>query len=381
MATNNHRIWISGLALAGLLGLGALAYIVQRAPSGPQPVQGNQAAPAAGTKGAAPNAVVVEVARVVAESFADEVAAVGTLKSNESVVLRPEVSGRIAAIHFKDGAVVKRGALLLSLDAGIQEAELQQAKANLALARANQQRNEELFQKKFISQQSLDNSKAALKVQEAGVALAEAKLAKTRIRAPFDGVVGIRNVSVGDYVKEGEELVNVEDIATLKVDFRLPEAYLGRLQKGLRLDVTADALPSTPFQAVLEAVDPLVDAGGRSISCRALLPNRESQLRPGMFVRARLVFGEKTGALMVPEQAVVTGGQTRVFRVEEGKAKAVPVQLGVRRNGRVEVLEGLQEGDLVISAGQLKVRDGLPVRPVGETGSMEGSSAVQAGSR
>lgn len=381
MATNNHRIWISGLVLAGLLGLGVLAYMVQRAPSGPQPVQGNQAAPAAGTKGAAPNAVVVEVARVVAESFADEVAAVGTLKSNESVVLRPEVSGRIAAIHFKDGAVVKRGALLLSLDAGIQEAELQQAKANLALARANQQRNEELFQKKFISQQSLDNSKAALKVQEAGVALAEAKLAKTRIRAPFDGVVGIRNVSVGDYVKEGEELVNVEDIATLKVDFRLPEAYLGRLQKGLRLDVTADALPSTPFQAVLEAVDPLVDAGGRSISCRALLPNRESQLRPGMFVRARLVFGEKTGALMVPEQAVVTGGQTRVFRVEEGKAKAVPVQLGVRRNGRVEVLEGLQEGDLVISAGQLKVRDGLPVRPVGETGSMEGSSAVQAGSR
>lgn len=381
MATNNHRIWISGLVLAGLLGLGVLAYMVQRAPSGPQPVQGNQAAPAAGTKGAAPNAVVVEVARVVAESFADEVAAVGTLKSNESVVLRPEVSGRIAAIHFKDGAVVKRGALLLSLDAGIQEAELQQAKANLALARANQQRNEELFQKKFISQQSLDNSKAALKVQEAGVALAEAKLAKTRIRAPFDGVVGIRNVSVGDYVKEGEELVNVEDIATLKVDFRLPEAYLGRLQKGLRLDVTADALPSTPFQAVLEAVDPLVDAGGRSISCRALLPNRESQLRPGMFVRARLVFGEKTGALMVPEQAVVTGGQTRVFRVEEGKAKAVPVQLGVRRNGRVEVLEGLREGDLVISAGQLKVRDGLPVRPVGETGSMEGSSAVQAGSR
>lgn len=375
MATNNHRIWISGLALAGLVGLGAVAYMVQRAPSGPQPVQGTSAAAA---KGATPSAVVVEVARVAAESFTDEAAAVGSLRSNESVVLRPEVSGRIAALHFKDGAVVKRGALLLSLDAGIQEAELQQAEANLALARANQQRNEELFQKKFISQQSLENTKAALKVQEASVALAEAKLAKTRIRAPFDGVVGIRNVSVGDYVKEGEELVNIEDIASLKVDFRLPEADLARLQRGQRVDVMADALPGKAFQAVLEAVDPLVDVGGRSISCRAMLPNRESQLRPGMFVRVRLVFGEKAGTLMIPEQAVVTGAQTRVFRVEEGVARAVTVKLGVRRNGRVEVLDGLREGDVVISAGQLKVRDGLPVRPIGETGGMEGMSGMQA---
>lgn len=378
MATSSKGVWISALAVAGLVGLGFVAYSLQRAPAGPQAITAGNGAPAspAAPAGSAAGAVAVEVTRVSAASFADETTAVGTLKSNESVVLRPETSGRIAAIHFKDGQVVRRGALLLSLDAGIQEAELQQARANLALAQANQQRNEDLFQKKFISQQSLDNTKAALKVQEASVALAEARLAKTRIRAPFDGVVGIRNVSVGDYVKEGEELVNVEDIATLKVDFRLPEAYLGRLERGQTLEVSSDALPGVPFQATLEAVDPLVDVNGRSISCRALLPNREGRLRPGMFVRSRLVFGERKDALMLPEQAVVTGARPRVFRVEEGKARAVTVQLGVRRDGRVEILEGLALGDTVITAGQLKVRDGMAVRPVGDT--QEGMSGMQA---
>lgn len=378
MATSSKGVWISALAVAGLVGLGFVAYSLQRAPAGPQAITAGNGAPAspAAPAGSAAGAVAVEVTRVSAASFADETTAVGTLKSNESVVLRPETSGRIAAIHFKDGQVVRRGALLLSLDAGIQEAELQQARANLALAQANQQRNEDLFQKMFISQQSLDNTKAALKVQEASVALAEARLAKTRIRAPFDGVVGIRNVSVGDYVKEGEELVNVEDIATLKVDFRLPEAYLGRLERGQTLEVSSDALPGVPFQATLEAVDPLVDVNGRSISCRALLPNREGRLRPGMFVRSRLVFGERKDALMLPEQAVVTGARPRVFRVEEGKARAVTVQLGVRRDGRVEILEGLALGDTVITAGQMKVRDGMPVRPVGDT--QEGMSGMQA---
>lgn len=382
MATNKNRIWISALAVAGLVGLGYVAYTAQRAPSGPTPVAG-------GAKPAGPSAVAVEVTRVASESFADETTAVGSLKSNESVVLRPETSGRIARINFKDGEVVKQGALLLTLDAGIQEAELQQAKANLALAQANQQRNDDLFQKKFISQQSLDNTRAALKVQEATVALAEAKLAKTRIRAPFNGVVGIRNISVGDYIKEGEELVNLEDIATLKVDFRLPEAYLSRLQKGLELDVSSDAMPGVPFRAILDAVDPLVDANGRSIACRALLSNRDGKLRPGMFVRARVVFGEKQNALMIPEQAVVTGGkQPIVFVVAEGKAKAMPVRLGVRRGGRVEVLEGLAAGDTIITAGQLKIKDGLAVRAVGEApaapagmSGMEGMSGMQAVSR
>lgn len=360
MARSRHRSASIALALAGLLVVASLAYLLPRWPTAAKSVDG--AVPALKAQGAAP--VRVEVVEVRPGRLVDEVAAVGSLSSNESVLLRPEVAGRIAAIHFRDGEAVRRGSLLFRLDASVQAAELQQAEAQLALARATQQRNEDLFQKQFISRQALDASKAALQVQEAARALAAARLDKTRILAPFDGIVGIRKVSPGDYVKEGEALVNIEDIATLKVDFRLPEGYFSRLQSGLELEVSADALPGEVFRARLAAVDPLVDAGGRAVACRALLPNPGMRLRPGMFVRVRLVFGERADALMIPEQAVVSGAETQVFRVEAGQARAVPVRLGARRAGWVEVRDGLRPGDRVISAGQQKVRDGQAVQPV-----------------
>lgn len=355
---------IIALALAGLLGAGYFAYTANRAPvSAP-------AAPTGGPGGAggAPggSAMAIEVASVKAVDFSDDVSAVGTLKSRESVMLRPEMPGRVAAIGFKDGSIVARGALLVALDAAIPEAELQQAKANMALARSNHQRNLELLGRKFISQQAVESSAATLKIQEAAVELAAAKVARTRILAPFQGMVGLRNISVGDYVKEGADLVNIEDIAMLRVDFRLPESYLGRLKPGQTIEVTSDALPGERFKAVLDAVDPLVDQGGRAISARARLDNAAGKLRPGLFVRVRLLFGERQGVLMVPEQAIVPGAQPAVFRVVDGKAALVKVKLGVRRNAQVEVVDGLAEGDVVVTAGQLKLRDGVPVRAVGE---------------
>lgn len=366
MKKNTH-FGVIALAIAGLLGLAYYAYNANRAPAGAPAASG-------GAPGAA--AMAVEVARVKASDFSDDAAAVGTLKSNESVVLRPEVAGRVSAIGFKDGAVVGKGDLLLALDAAIQEAELQQAKANLSLARSNHQRNEELLGRKFLSQQAVESSAATLRVQEAAVQLAEAKVAKTRVKAPFKGVVGLRNVSVGDYVKEGQDLINIEDIATLRADFKLPETYLGRLNKGLAIEVTSDALPGERFKAVLDAVDPQVDPVGRSISARARLDNTAGKLRPGMFVRVRLLFGERKAVLLVPEQAVVPGAQPAVYRVIDGKATQVKVRLGVRRAAQVEVLEGLADGDLVITAGQLKLRPGMAVRAVGEGA----PAAPQAGS-
>jgi len=294
-------------------------------------------------------------------------------------VLRPETPGRIAAINFRDGAVVARGAVLIALDAAVQEAELQQARANLALAQSNHKRNQELVAKKFVSQQALENSSAALKVQEAAVQLAEAKAGRMRIKAPFDGIVGLRNVSVGDYVKEGADLINIEDIGTLRVDFRLPETYLGRVLKGQTVEVTSDALPGERFAAVLDAVDPMVDQNGRAISSRARLDNAASRLRPGMFVRVRLLLGERKGVLMLPEQAVVPGAQPTVFKVVDGKAVATKVGLGVRRAAQVEVVDGLVAGDIVVTAGQLKLRDGAPVRPVGEGAAPAASADGMAG--
>ena len=373
---NNKRLLTIALSVAGLAGLGYIAYSANRAPAtapGSPPAAGAPGKPGAGGPPGG-FAMAVEVAKAAASSFVDEASAVGTLKSSESVVLRPEVAGRVAAVNFRDGAVVGKGTVLLSLDASVQEAELQQARANLALAKANYERNKELMEKKFVSQQALDNVAAALKVQEAAVQLADAKVAKTRIKAPFNGVIGLRNVSVGDYVKEGQDLVNVEDTGTLKVDFRLPEAYLGRISRGQVVEVSSDALPGRSFKAVLDAVDPLVDQNGRAISCRARLDNADGKLKPGMFVRARLVFGERQDALMVPEQALVPGAAPLVFKVVDGKAVAAKVKVGVRRAGQVEIAEGLAAGDLVVTAGQLKLRDGVPVRAVGE-----GSGSPPAG--
>ncbi|MDQ5880375.1 MAG: rane fusion protein multidrug efflux system [Pseudomonadota bacterium] len=372
MQKTTKRYVVLASVAAGLLALGAYAFMANRSPAGPQaPAAGAAPAPASGAKPAAgaggppgggfPTAV--ELARVASVSLAIDVSAVGSLRSNESVTLRPETAGRISSIAFKDGVPVAKGALLVGLDDATQAAELAQARANLELARSTQKRNEDLHQKKFISGQALDSSAATLRVQEAAVALAEAKVAKTRIRAPFSGVVGIRNVSVGDYVKEGQELINLEDLRVLKVDFRLPEATLPRLKIGQVIEITSDALPGEKFEAVLDAINQLVEANGRAISCLARLDNAAGKLRPGMFVRTRLIFESRDNALMVPEQAVVADpAQSFVFQVVEGKAKKVVVKTGLRRNAQVEIVEGLKAGDVVVTAGQLKLRDGAPVR-------------------
>lgn len=362
------RRGVVALSLAGLIGLSYVAWsanhgaLAQAATEPPAKAAGDAAKPAAPAGAPAARPVAVELARVETTDFSDETSAVGTLKAAESVVLRPEVSGRIARIGFRDGATVRRGDLLIGLDATIQEAELAQAKANVELARTSYRRNEELLAKKFISPQALDASAATLKVQEAALQLAAAKAAKMRLLAPFAGIVGLRDVSVGGYVKEGEELVNVEDISSLRVDFRLAEAYFGRLRTGLALELSSDALPGQTFAATVEAIDPQIDPAARSIAVRARLDNRQGKLRPGMFVRVRVAFGERQGVLMIPEEAVQPGARPSVFRVVDGKAEVAPVKLGLRREARVEVVEGLAAGDLIVTAGQMKLRPGTPVK-------------------
>ena len=366
-----RRHLIAVLSLAGVAALGGYAYYANRSPATSQPVaatsagaQGSGSRPAAPSPAAAP--IGVETVAVVAETVADDVTAVGTLRSNESVVLRPEVAGRIAAIRFREGTPVKRGEILVELYAVVQQAEVQQAKASLALAHANFGRTADLFNRKFLSQSARDEAASQLEVARANMALAEARFERTRIRAPFDAVVGIRNVSVGDYVKEGDDLVNLEDLATLKVDFRLPELYLARVRRGQTLEVTSDAIPGERFQATVAAIDPLINEAGRSVVMRATLPNKEGQLRPGMFARVRLILRERTDVAMVPEEALVPapGNVQFVYRVVDDKAQRVEVTTGARHGTRVEVLGGLQPGDVVVTAGQLKLRDGAPVQVV-----------------
>ena len=200
--------------------------------------------------------------------LADDVFAVGTLRANESVVMKPEIAGRIVDIGFRDGASVRKGAVLVRLDDSVLAAQVEQARAELGLARTNFERTEDLAKRNFVSGSARDQAAATLKVQAARLQLAEAQLAKTRIVAPFTGVLGLRNVSVGDFVKDGAELVTLEDISSMKVDLRLPERYLGQLRKGQEISVVVDAFPQRSFAAKLDALD-CADRRERSIPAGA----------------------------------------------------------------------------------------------------------------
>lgn len=354
-----------GIALAS-----GVAWWIQHRPSGAQEAASATAtARSASSPGRPPS---VEVTRVETTRIADDAQAVGTLRSRQSVVLRPEVSGRVTKINFRDGERVRRGQLLVQLDDQLAQAQVQQAQAELSIARANHKRNQELVAENFISQRSVDESAANLQVAEAKLALAQATAARMRIVAPFDGIAGIRSINVGDYLKDGADIVNIEDIDAIYVDFRLPERFQTKVRRGQRATIEVDALPGRSFPAVLEAIDPAVDANGRSLAIRGLIDNRRLELRPGMFARVTAQFGAREGARVLPEEAIVPqGGRQYVYRLVEGPdqdtriAQRVEVKIGLRLPGRVEVTEGLQPGDLVVTAGQQRIqKDGSVVRVV-----------------
>lgn len=307
-------------------------------------------------------AVTVEAAKVTLTALPQAIIAVGSLRSDESVTIRPEAAGRISEIGFKEGQRIAKGDMLLRLDPAVNDAEVLQARANLTLAKTKFDRAVDLAKSNFISGQARDEAENNLKVAQAALALSEAKRAKMEIRAPFSGIVGLRSVSVGDYVKEGADIVNLESIDPLKVDFRVPEVFLKQVRTGQPLEITLDALPGRSYAGRVLAINPLVDAAGRSIVIRAQVANPDTTLRPGMFARVRLITGERQDAIVVPEQALVPFGSDQfVFRVVDGKAQRVRVDIGQRGDGRVEIRQGLGPEDTVIVAGQLKVRDGVPV--------------------
>lgn len=378
-----------GLATAGAW------WVQNREASGAVAAQAGQATPAGANTSmvqASGSAAVpgVEVSRVATVRFQDDAQAVGTLRSRQSVVLRPEVSGRVARIAFADGAQVRQGQLLVQLDDTLQRAELSQAQAQLSIARANLNRNKELVAENFVAQRVVEESEANLQVAEAQVALADARLKRMRISAPFDGTVGLRSTNLGAYVKDGDALVNLEDTSALTVDFNLPERYQSRLAPGQVVQVQLDALPGEAFEARVVAVDPLLDANGRSIAVRAEMPTtRNSWLRPGMFARVLTVFSVNEAALVVPEEAIVPqGGKQFVYRIEEegeGDARKLvsrqtEVELGARRGAEVQIVRGIAATDTVVVAGQQRLQqDGTVVRVVDMSRSVAAPEAPAAG--
>lgn len=381
----------SVVAVVGIAVASVVAWSLQTRPQVHQAANASATARTVGS-GAALRAAGVEVAQVQMQPLRDDTQAVGSLRAGQSVMLRPEVMGRVAALHFQDGYPVRKGQVLVQFDDSLQQAEVQQMQAQLSIAQASFKRTQELVAANFMAQQTLDTAAANVQVASAQLGLAQARLSRMALRAPFDAIAGIRMVNVGDYVKDGADLVTLEDTRQMMVDFRLPERVSGRLKPGQAVEVTLDALPGRNFRAVVQAIEPLVDTNGRSIGVRAVLPNLGKDgivLRSGMFARVTVVFSVNEAALVVPEEAIVPqGGKQFVIKVlapadmPEMAGKLPPdmqwvsrrqeVKLGVRRQGKVEITDGLAVGDTVVVAGQQRLqKDGSPLRIVelGKAGS------------
>lgn len=317
-------------------------------------------------KQAAPSAMPpmpVETAEVRVADSDTLLSAVGTLHSDESVVIAAEIAGRIEKIGFAEGEAAKQGTLLIKLDSAVLQAELDRAVASRNLSKSNYQRAENLLKDHAVSKQERDEAYAKWQLDEAGVRLAQAQLAKASIKAPFAGTLGLRQFSLGDYIQPGQTLVNLEAIEQLKVEFSIPEKYLAEVKVGQLVALHSDAYPEQNFTGQVYAIDPQVDQASRSLIARGLLDNSKHLLFPGQFVKVQLRVATKLNALFIPEQALIPQPKTKlVYRVVDGKAEMVQVETGTRMKGWVEITSGLNVGDVVVTGGHQKIGPGSPVK-------------------
>lgn len=309
-----------------------------------------------------PPAMPVRAALAKSAPAVDEATAVGTLRADEAVTIRPEIAGRIAEIRFKEGQRVERGQVLVRLDQDEFAAVLASSRAQAGLDKQRLERAADLFRKSFISQQAYDEARANHARSAAKQREDEARLAKTVIRAPFPGVAGLRQVSEGAYVAAGTDIARLEKIDQLKLDFRVPEIYVGRLRAGQAVRAQLDAYGEQSFPGAVYALEPAVDEATRTVLVRARIANPDRKLRPGMFARVWAQLAVRENAVWVPEQAIVPRGQDSfVYRVVEGKAELVRVETGVRKVGEVEISRGIAVGDLVVTEGAQRLGPGSAV--------------------
>jgi membrane fusion protein (multidrug efflux system) len=310
------------------------------------------------TQGPRSRTVPVETARAESGRAATLITATGTLRASDAVVVQPEVGGRVTEVRFEQGQAVRAGTPLIELDKVTLRAEREKAEAALVLARENFRRAEQLSRQGATAARALDEARAALRGAEAEAELARARLERATVVAPFDGVVGLKEISVGRYVTPGDELVRLQRIDPLDLDFRVPERWLTKLQRGQEVTVAVDAVPGRAFSGTIVALDPLLDVNGRAVRVRASVANPERVLRPGLFARVSLEIDARPDAVLVPEAAVALQERgSIVYRIEDGLAVATPVVTGVRRDGKVEIVEGLTADDEVVVSGQVRLRD------------------------
>ena len=316
----------------------------------------------AGAAGTISAAFVVDVVAIEPRPFRETLFATGSLVARETVQLQSERAGVVREIRFEEGKPARTGDILVVIDDTELRAQLDRAQATLKLGEVTHARQRTLLESRGISQAEFEQSQANLDIGKAEVALIESQLAKTRIRAPFDGVAGLRRVSVGTYLTPGTVICSFQDIDSLKIDFSLPERYLGYLALGQRVTFRI-AGRAEKFEATIAAIEPSVDVETRSLLIRATVPNEEQRLLAGSFAEVEVTLGEIKDAILIPPIALIPGlKQQTVFVYRDGKAEERKVQPGLRTADAVQIVEGLAPGDQLITSGVLQLRPGMKVQ-------------------
>jgi len=304
----------------------------------------------------------VVVATVVRAVISDKIEALGTVRANESVDLTPNHADHVVAIHFVDGQKVSANDLLLELNSAEERARLAEFQAARDELQLRFNRVQDLFEQRLSSKEEFENIKAELAAANARVTRMKAAVDDVQIRAPFAGTLGLRNVSLGAYVDTSTIVATLDDLSIVKLDFTIPEAWLPAVRPGQPIRAVTEVWPGESFSGVVKSINTRLDPHTRSATVRAELPNRDDKLRPGMLLRVEVDKGEAP-VLQIPEEAVIPiGKQQFVFRVgEDSVANRVPIEIGRRRVGVLEVRSGLEAGDRVVTQGILRVQPGNPV--------------------
>jgi membrane fusion protein, multidrug efflux system len=319
-----------------------------------------------GEKGREKQAPLVKAEAAREMRFVDRIDAVGTAVANEQVTLSAPVTERIVRLNFDDGSFVQRGQIVAVLQQAQQTAELREIQAREREAQQQLRRVETLKNRGFATRADYDSRVAGAAAARAQAQGMRAEIGERVIRAPFSGWVSLRNISVGAIASQGTAIVTISDINTIKLDFTVPETMLASIRPGLTIQARAAAYPDRPFNGTIHTIDTVVDPDTRAVTIRARLPNPERLLRPGMMLNVGIENAPRI-ALSVPELAVIGEGEQRFVYVldQGGRARRRPVRTGVRLGGRIEILQGLRNGERVVTEGVVKVADGMQVRVEG----------------
>ena len=307
----------------------------------------------------------VEVMSVSRASVPQVFTAIATLRADEAITLKSEVAGRVTAIRFTEGQQVKKSQLLIQLDTDLLSAELAQSKANLDLAQSEYARYQSLYKEQQVSAIDYERKKAEVAQSQAAMNLVQAKLRQKEIRAPFTGVIGLRQSSVGDVLQANQALVSLTSFSPLKADIKIPETSSSKINLKQAITFTVDAIPSLVLNGQVAAMESSLDSSSRAVVVRAAIPHGDSRIKAGMTARASLQL-LTLNEIVIPEQALVAQrGKFVVFTVKGELATAVPVEVGARQTGKVAIIRGLHEGDVIVVSGQNKLsKPEMPIKPV-----------------